>query len=445
MFSDGDDVLLGIPECSSQSVDSFTSSKIGGRPCWISEQREKEGVNPQCGLCQRIMTFVMQVYAPTDDLERCLYMYCCPSRCAGDSNGWIVLKDQRIKEVLHEKTSEKLSSPLTPTDWVAVCNPQGADSRATSQGWNINKEDDEVESDGDDDDFAALSAMIDARDGSLLSTHRTGSTHGTLSAKKDTPHLPPTPAFQKKSETALIDKGTIPVVSVREVYESEYSNNSSASDVSSTHVEELLEKYIKETISEGEEDPNIISLLQQQQKKKKTVNNDSEDDDDFDDNDDDDFNSSIRQLQSLRRTAQNTKSSDSCSSNNISKGKNALSKTEWQQKKKSEEFYQKRVSIAPSQVMRYAYGGCPLWATIPSPPIDNMPNCPSCGDCRVFELQIMPAVINYIDKLFTTDDAATHCSVSKEFDFGVATVWSCPKSCEGVPEFVLVQPTSDEY
>ena len=52
--------------------------------------------------------------------------------------------------------------------------------------------------------------------------------------------------------------------------------------------------------------------------------------------------------------------------------------------------YERRLARLPSQCLRYAYGGHPLWATT-RPPKLSPPPCP-CGAARVFEMQVsLPA------------------------------------------------------
>ncbi|CAM9745356.1 unnamed protein product [Scytosiphon promiscuus] len=50
-----------------------------------------------------------------------------------------------------------------------------------------------------------------------------------------------------------------------------------------------------------------------------------------------------------------------------------------------------RVARSPKQALRYAYGGQPLWSSS-DPPKDDIPPCP-CGATRVFEMQLMPALL----------------------------------------------------
>ena len=90
-------------------------------------------------------------------------------------------------------------------------------------------------------------------------------------------------------------------------------------------------------------------------------------------------------------------------------------------KSQVEQSFQRRVALHPKQVMRYAYGGQPLWCTHPPPQeAVNIPCCESCGSQRVFEAQLMPALLQYfpvnertslkissckgVDQAFTADE-----------------------------------------
>lgn len=59
-----------------------------------------------------------------------------------------------------------------------------------------------------------------------------------------------------------------------------------------------------------------------------------------------------------------------------------------------ENLFQAAVSHAPTQVVRFAYGGYPLWCTHPPPIVtsSSVPRC-VCGEERVFEMQLMPGAL----------------------------------------------------
>jgi hypothetical protein len=107
--------------------------------------------------------------------------------------------------------------------------------------------------------------------------------------------------------------------------------------------------------------------------------------------------------------------------------------------------------------MRYAYGSQPLWCTLPVPPqAREVPPCELCGSARVFEFQLMPALL-YIASTHLPpcykQSSVLHASSAQEschhtantqsspavaaanmldepgINFGVAAVWVCPSSC----------------
>lgn len=87
-------------------------------------------------------------------------------------------------------------------------------------------------------------------------------------------------------------------------------------------------------------------------------------------------------------------------------------------------------------IYRYDYGGQPLpMVSLSQTPI---PKCSSCGSSRVFEMQLMPALLQCL----TTDG---HQSV---VDAGTVFIYTCAKNCYNsavVEESVTVQHDPDEH
>uniref|UniRef100_A0ABM5EUY6 Programmed cell death protein 2-like n=1 Tax=Pogona vitticeps TaxID=103695 RepID=A0ABM5EUY6_9SAUR len=103
--------------------------------------------------------------------------------------------------------------------------------------------------------------------------------------------------------------------------------------------------------------------------------------------------------------------------------------------------FMKRISVCPEQILRYSWGGQPLFIT--SPPTDITTAVPPCNQCRsrrIFEFQLMPALVSMLQ----TEDR----DVSVEF--GTALVFTCEKSCwpanQSTPleEFIFVQEDPDQ-
>jgi len=79
----------------------------------------------------------------------------------------------------------------------------------------------------------------------------------------------------------------------------------------------------------------------------------------------------------------------------------------------------KKVRCFPTQIIRYSWLGSPvLFAE--SPENSLIPNCEYCGSERVYELQLMPALIPYL-QLNKKD--------SEYVEFGTVLIYSCSKNC----------------
>ncbi|XP_064015972.1 programmed cell death protein 2-like [Pogoniulus pusillus] len=102
--------------------------------------------------------------------------------------------------------------------------------------------------------------------------------------------------------------------------------------------------------------------------------------------------------------------------------------------------FMKRVSVCPEQILRYSRGGQPLFITCPPANIDRgIPACSSCGGSRVFEFQLMPALVSMLQ-------SDSDLSV----EFGTVLVYTCERSCwpanchTPLEEFVFVQEDPDQ-
>lgn len=113
--------------------------------------------------------------------------------------------------------------------------------------------------------------------------------------------------------------------------------------------------------------------------------------------------------------------------------------------------FQRAVQRCPRQVVRYAYGGKPLWS-VAQPPECCPPAC-VCGAPRCFELQLMPAALYVlcVDRFAPVAPEGRTAAGSKTkdlgasgMDWGVVAVWSCAASCEqSCEEVAIVQPSEE--
>ncbi|NXU15732.1 PDD2L protein, partial [Pardalotus punctatus] len=102
--------------------------------------------------------------------------------------------------------------------------------------------------------------------------------------------------------------------------------------------------------------------------------------------------------------------------------------------------FMKRISVCPEQILRYSWGGQPLFITCPPANLDRgIPACRNCGSSRVFELQLMPTLVSMLQ-------GDSDLSV----EFGTVMVYTCERSCwpanhqTPLEEFIFVQEDPDQ-
>ncbi|XP_074067608.1 programmed cell death protein 2-like [Macrotis lagotis] len=81
--------------------------------------------------------------------------------------------------------------------------------------------------------------------------------------------------------------------------------------------------------------------------------------------------------------------------------------------------FMKRISACREQILRYSWNGQPLFITCPSPDVTEIPSCSNCGSYRIFEFQLMPALVSMLKN--------TLLDISVEF--GTVLIYTCQKSC----------------
>ncbi|XP_043937859.1 programmed cell death protein 2-like isoform X2 [Protopterus annectens] len=104
--------------------------------------------------------------------------------------------------------------------------------------------------------------------------------------------------------------------------------------------------------------------------------------------------------------------------------------------------FMKKISACPEQILRYSWKGTPLFITT-SPPAMNtlIPSCKNCGSSRVFEFQLMPALVSML-KTASNEDISV--------EFGTVLIYTCEKSCWTLgwqipqEEFPYVQADPDQ-
>ncbi|NXJ91031.1 PDD2L protein, partial [Corythaixoides concolor] len=102
--------------------------------------------------------------------------------------------------------------------------------------------------------------------------------------------------------------------------------------------------------------------------------------------------------------------------------------------------FMKRISLCHEQILRYSWGGQPLFITCPPANVNKgIPACSNCGSNRIFEFQLMPALVSMLQ-------SDSDLSV----EFGTALVYTCERSCwpanhqTPLEEFIFLQEDPDQ-
>ncbi|KAM4018682.1 programmed cell death protein 2-like isoform 2-T2 [Anomaloglossus baeobatrachus] len=99
----------------------------------------------------------------------------------------------------------------------------------------------------------------------------------------------------------------------------------------------------------------------------------------------------------------------------------------------------KKISQCHQQILRYSWNGNPLYMSSPDA-ASRAPSCPLCGAARVFEFQLMPALVTMLQ--------GSKSEMSLEF--GTVLIFTCERSCweDGaqtpVQEYCIVQEDPDQ-
>lgn len=105
------------------------------------------------------------------------------------------------------------------------------------------------------------------------------------------------------------------------------------------------------------------------------------------------------------------------------------------------ERFQLRTSQEPNQVLRYApRGEClePLWFREEKRILDEsceVPPCPYCGEPRVFEFQVMPQLLYFLEEKVKQSACGERTNdvklryMKNSIEFGTIVVYTCRKSC----------------
>ncbi|TMW62814.1 hypothetical protein Poli38472_005432 [Pythium oligandrum] len=418
--------------------------KAGGRPAWYGADGPSDAKTLTCQKCKQSLFHVAQVYAPVES-DRTLYVFGCNSpECTDAPGSWRVFRDQVDTQPLPAAVSE----PAAVTSTAAGGWAAGGDD----SDWSDDEEDKAVSSvtEGLND----LELLLQQRD-DAMKTSSAPVTNGWEEEDDDsdwsgdeevnlgagnTGTLSDLESLLQQRDDAMAAPIAAPAAPVANAKPTNVSKApahkvSPAGDVFPSLYIDVIDEpfvdYAKENDFSHENELLQEYMRQEEEEKSNDVND-------------------------LRRIIASTKKSkgDAAGSAAAASSGESYERTPAQQKHFMR--FQKRISRCPLQVLRYDYGGEPLW---PAPPARNLkvPRCP-CGEERAFEFQLTPT-INYFLKVdeFAAKKLEAHAVPKKSdsdappasaptqsgggMDWASVVVYSCPKSCQqSREEFAYVQP-----
>eukprot|EP01040_Poterioochromonas_malhamensis_P000478 gene478-511_t len=515
--------VLGVPDftlrtkkkaSSKKDVIDACISKIGGFAIWHDESTAPKLEHLTCQNCGKFssMVLVCQIYAPIEDLHRSLYLFACNRReCSLSSKGWIVVRNQKGAEPKPPIMPLENSTPLKPLLETATL--------PSSSIWSFSP-DNTVEDSNDD-----LLQLLAQRDSKLINkvtpqkssnkSSKKGSSNSNSKKKNEDNKSSASHDLSSSSTAKGADLATLktnislPEILIVEVEDlcahpsnkaieqvtdddddegDDPRENDDNQAIDNHHIQQLLENYLKD-----EDDAESLRALEayrlgqldSERQEKETIHDEKNF---FLDREDDNpllsmmknthqKNESKKPLKAKteKKTDGSRKADESDSDNDIEKEDVLEEKLLKVRREKVERYFQQRIRLEPNQVLRYAYDSEPAWITYPFPTTHDIPLCPVCNSRRVYECQLMPALLSFIasddrDKKQTlsnpeiilepNQDTVVHPNalslelknrLGEGMDFGVVTIWSCPNSCsypltdesQCSREIAIVQPSPD--
>ena len=514
-----------LPPESARARDGY-ACKVGGAPAWLGAAPVgcSPSSPPACAVCGAQLLLVSQVYAPVET-PRALYIFGCNRpECAKQNCSWRVFRCQTgrvptpeppgaepISAEMRPPVPPASSSPLAAFDGVAACatnnewtlEPDAGELDALSSACAANDEW-TLEPDAGELD-AQIEALLNQRDDVPIGASNGGSRDGAALLRNDVGTVGPS---SRATTTDAIDASATPWDSpcfpsfLVEVV-AEPDTGTSDAGVEDDDGDDDVDDAAAATEDDGDEGDSrgheaVGDRRPRRGRGKRTGITDSamlarveayladgsEED---------------PKLCDLIRSSATTSGAACGGDGSPSHAGDDGGETYEQPPAHMRAMlrFQQRVRHCPSQVIRYAYGGEPLWS-VAHPPVCRPPRC-ACGATRRFELQLMPATLFVLQvhqhalaelsssmpasaspppaspagtaslpgqSSYPTQphdepgpessraedaapppgvaDSAAKAALDAGMEWGVLTVWSCPESCdESHEEVAIVQPAED--
>lgn len=348
----------------SPPLGTWYDTHIGGVPVWPPGLSDLVLI-PPCPRCQAARSLVLQAYAPSrTHTERAIYVLACNSIvCAAETRTWCALRVCRVEGQAAGGDGEDKGEEREKE----VGRKEGSIDWDTDSGSGTSEESDLA------DDLALLSLEVE-----LASEHKQAAVLG----KPNNKHSKMSKQPAKRERHGVVHNGpqegekapvSRDVSSLRQpcaayYVEVDFEPPASKPLVEQASVDTLLQKYRQEENSRSASGTT------------ETWAAEKEDDE---------------SVQSLVR--------------------------------RNHEHFSQRVARAPSQILRYKFGGQPLWPKYPFPDIHPDAAC-DCGSHLTFELQLLGSCLHFLQPDKSVPDHQTEAGMN----FASIAVFTCAEDCTTV-------------
>jgi len=419
---------VGRPLTSDEQLD-ISLSRVGGAPVWPQEPPAGDPVHSAdffaCQACRGPLVMLGQFSAGYGAVpRRLLHLFVCASAsCGSDSRAWRALRSVGRAEApgpAAQPSSEPSAGACSGP--AASCSrdpaPEGGGAASGGDDWGAGTGGDDWGVSQGDDWGAAPVPAVDAEIEQLLQARgsRAAAPRGKPASKAaDTGRASGQPAAEDAAEEAWLGTRGASPAEAWPCFALEIYDEPPAEAKSGEHEQELLQRYLQSEFADEERcnaegggggavPPELAEELNAECLRMKAELGEEDLDEGEEDMDVDE-----------------------------EEGLGAGHAMEWLLK------FQRRLKRSPEQVVRYSWGGSPLWMAPPAPEVLRgawPPRCGRCGAARTFELQVMPTLAT---QLCTATDA---CAALQDASWGTVCVFTCSEDCRAdgpCEEFVVVQ------
>eukprot|EP00127_Corallochytrium_limacisporum_P005470 Clim_evm18s206 gene=Clim_evmTU18s206 len=369
----------------------FFPSKLGGKPAWLDPRAAPSAKDLTCRNCDRIMRFILQMYAPVDlrpsSFHRTLFLFacsspqCCRLNCESDSNfaAAIVIRQQlpRVNGLWPESppdydnpaAADGVTSPDPELHMCAVCGIRAP--HVCGQCKKVY--------------YCSREHQKEHWEGLNGHKERCGQ-QSEEEAAKCTLHTYRQFGLEMEAEEECLPEGT----TLESILKKDFENDSDDEDDN------------EDGVTDEAEGQRIIDEWLAKHKKK------SRDDKSF-----------------AEEFADETKDAKD----------STLIEKDGPEKDPTFINFCNRTNIAPDQIIRYQRGAEPLWLNRDTAMKDDAPPCEKCGKRRIFECSVLPQALHFLCK-------GIERSQLSAIDWGQLTIYTCEDSCgeasdcETLTEFV---------